>query len=393
MATAFVDHVTSSEATTEAAAFALLRGRTGTRAKHSGAQLIDHLIGVHDKLKSWHCRSDICLAGLFHSIYGTESFAQQTVPLAERPLVQQVIGAEAERLAHLFCMLNVRGFTAEVEADLTATNGSLRDGDRYGAADKLDLLHVFAANLLEQLPRMRSVQRSMNAPLFRRIRPLLVPLAQEEIEQVFGFDAVPARRLSVVRAGPDEGAVINVLDDFVPAPLRLSLSALTERNIWRYGWKASASQTGHHFWHSHFAGDNETGQISCEDELCGRPLVAPILALWELIRDNLSPGHVPVRVYANGHTYGGDGHLHTDDERPGHFTSIYYAHDSWEVNWGGETVFFDPAGQDVVKSVYPRPGRLVQFPGYIPHAARSPSRDCPALRAVFVVKTFCPAAA
>jgi SM-20-related protein len=369
-----------------------LRSLPGITVRHSGSTLIEHLIGVRDKLAQWECRPAVRFAGLYHSIYGTENFRQQTVPVAERPRVAQVIGTEAEHLAYEFCMLTMRGFLTEIEADLDATGGHLRDSGRQRAAEKLDLLHLFAANWLEQMPRMRAIQRSTHVSLFRKIRPLLPRAAQEDIEAAFNFESVPTRKLSVTSAvGRDEtGAAISVLDDFVPAHLRHALTALTERNIWRYGWKAAPTQTQHHFWHSHFAGDNEDSEACCEAELGDRPLVAPVLALWHLIRDNLAEGHVPVRVYANGHTYGGDGHLHTDDERPGHFTSIYYAHADWHVNWGGETVFFDPLGRDVVKSVFPRPGRLVHFPGHIPHAARSPSRDCPALRAVFVVKTFCP---
>lgn len=385
----------SRDFTQNSEALNFLLVRPGAQVRHSGTTLMEHLVGVYDKLMSWQCRTVVCLAGLYHSVYGTENFHKQTISISERPLVQQVIGGEAERLAHLFCMLNVRRFITEIETDLASAGGELGNDDRLSAADKLDLLHIFAANWLEQMPRMRSIQRSRHTHLFRKIKPLLAPAAREEIEKVYGFEIAPTPKLIVTNGiNCDQTSVaISVLDDFVPSHLRLSLSALTERNIWRYGWKASPTQTGYHFWHSHFAGDNDDSEASCEAELYDRPLMAPMVALWELIRDNLAVGHVPVRVYANGHTFGGDGHLHTDNERPGHFTSIYYAHADWHVNWGGETVFFDPAGEDVIKSVYPRPGRLVHFPGNIPHAARSPSRDCPALRAVFVVKTFCPSAA
>jgi SM-20-related protein len=373
------------------AAIAFLRSRPGVDARHSGATLIAHLMGVHDKLRDWECTPAVRLAGLYHSVYGTEHFRQQTVTLAERPLVAKVIGAEAERLAHRFGTLNMREFLAEVDADLAGAEAQLRDTATGSAAEKRDLLHLFAANWLEQRPRMRAVQRPMHAQFLRKVRPLLAPRAQAEVEATYGFDAATLPKLSrtEVPGGANGDGAICVLDDFVPAHLRDSLTALTERNIWRYGWKAAPTQTRHHFWHSHFAGDNEDSQSCCEAELHDRPLVAPVLALWELIRDNIAPGHVPVRVYANGHTYGGDGHLHTDDERPGHFTSIYYAHADWQVNWAGETIFFDPHAETILASIFPRPGRLVHFPGWIPHAARSPGRDCPALRAVFVVKTFC----
>src|SRR3546814_18378901 len=46
----------------------------------------------------------ICLAGLFHSIYGTAHFRHATLPFSQRRVVKNLIGAEAEALAYLFCV-------------------------------------------------------------------------------------------------------------------------------------------------------------------------------------------------------------------------------------------------------------------------------------------------
>ena len=372
----------------EAAALAMLRASPGTRVRHTDATLLDHLQGVHDKLKLWGCREDLCLAGLFHSVYGTEHFRRQTIPIAARPRVAGVIGAAAEEMAFQFCTLDTRAFLADIESFVAGggTRGALD-------AERADLLHIFVANWLEQFPRMRASQRSSHIGFLRRAAALLDPAAAAELEAVFGFDRplTPHRSTSALEALDRGVGTLQILDDFVPAHLRHQLSALMARNIWRYGWKAADTQTRHFFWHSHFAGDSDDqGTSDCEHELHNRPLIAPVLALWHLIRDQLAPGHVPVRVYANGHTYGGDGHVHSDADQPGHFTSLYYAHPEWEANWGGETLFYNADRSDVVKAAYPRPGRLVHFSGNIFHAARSPSRDCPALRSVIVIKTYCP---
>lgn len=393
------DGIAESDASAAiAAAVGYLHTRREVHMGHSGTSLLDHLLGVHDKLRAWGCDDAVCFAGLYHSVYGTEHFRRQLIPLSERPVVAGVIGDRAERLAYAFCMMDTGAFTKGVAAEVAADGPTtvLRAAHDLSGNDRLDLLHVFVANWLEQLPRLRPIQRSHHANLFAQAKSLLRPEAAAEVERTYGFETVPRHRKQVTRLAVDETALydaspsITVLDNFVPAYLRLRLTALTEANIWRYGWKAAVSQTGHGFWHSHFAGDNADKQACCEHELTDRPMVEPILALWHLIRDTIAPGHIPVRVYANGHTYGGDGHLHTDSDDPGHFTSIYYAHQGWEANWAGETVFFDAAQCDVIKSVSPIPGRLVHFRGDIPHAARSPSRDCPALRAVIVIKTFQP---
>ncbi|WP_433934010.1 hypothetical protein [Brevundimonas diminuta] len=187
---------------------------------------------------------------------------------------------------------------------------------------------------------------------------------------------------------PSAEAPVEVWDGAVPLDLQIRLAGLMDLNIWRYGWKASHEQTAYGFWHSHFGGDdNEAGITDCEHDLVGRPLIAPVLELWRMLQAGPLEGHAPVRVYANGHTFGGDGHLHRDHTAPGHFTTIYYAHQEWRPNWAGETVFFNEAGDEIVKAVYPKPGRLAHFPGRIQHAARSPSRECPALRSVVVFKS------
>ena len=44
---------------------------------HYNKNLFQHLINVYKKLRKWKCNEDICYEGLFHSIYGNESFTQK----------------------------------------------------------------------------------------------------------------------------------------------------------------------------------------------------------------------------------------------------------------------------------------------------------------------------
>lgn len=372
----------------ESLAFDYLRSFPAINARHSGATLFEHLKGVYDKLVAWQCEQPIAFAGLFHSVYGTTSFRRQTLPLSARPKIAEIIGSEAEELAFEFCSLDTRQFTTQLRAKVR------RDGakGREILSPKEDaLLHVFTANWLEQFPRMRARQKSRNVSFFKEMRPLLCASAVSEIDQIFDRPAQPISICDGPLTSDESGAAqrFMMLDDFVPSLLQLKLSALMEMNIWRYGWKAADTQSQHFFWHSHFAGDNDDGgEVDCENELHDRPLVAPVLELWQLIQQSIGAGHVPVRVYANGHTFGDDGHVHTDATTPGHYTSLYYAHPQWDHNWGGETLFFNSDRDTILHSSFPKPGRLVHFSGTIPHTARSPARDCPALRSVIVIKSF-----
>lgn len=180
---------------------------------------------------------------------------------------------------------------------------------------------------------------------------------------------------------------ISVIDDFVDSLLRERISALVRSPIWQYGWRSTHGGDRFAYWHSHFAGSDQ-GRNSCEAELAGEPLLESVYRLWQVLHAGVLQGHEPLRVYANAHTYGVEGSVHIDDpDADNYFSTVYYAHQTWSRNWAGETVFYSNDGQDIVRSVYPRPGRAVTFPGAIPHCARAPSRDCAELRISVVIKT------
>jgi SM-20-related protein len=141
------------------------------------------------------------------------------------------------------------------------------------------------------------------------------------------------------------------------------------------------------FWHAHFAGGDEDAETDCAEQLASNERAAPVQRLWSLVSSQLLPGHVPLRVYANGHTYGVEGYVHTDTDDEAGFTTIYYAHGMWDPDWAGETVFFSGETGDITHAVNPKPGRVIVFRGATPHAARSASRECPELRVSIVFKT------
>lgn len=76
------------------------------QAAHSGRTLFDHLLGTYNLLIQWGQPQAVCLAGLFHSIYGTNAFLRQSLQASQRAELQVVIGIEAEALAWLFCNID-----------------------------------------------------------------------------------------------------------------------------------------------------------------------------------------------------------------------------------------------------------------------------------------------
>lgn len=82
------------------------------------------------------------------------------------------------------------------------------------------------------------------------------------------------------------------------------------------------------------------------------------------------------RCYCNYASYGDMLFTHTDCEAgESDLTALWYVAPNWDVEWGGETLFFN-SNLDAQAVVSPRPGRLVMFEGVIRHVGRPPNRIC-----------------
>lgn len=94
----------------------------------------------------------------------------------------------------------------------------------------------------------------------------------------------------------------------------------------------------------------------------------------------------PYRAYTNVASFGDMLFTHTDclpDQRD--LTALWYLCDRWDIEWGGETMFYD-SQDEVACAVTPKPGRLVIFDGAIKHVGRPPNRICYAPRYTFAIK-------
>jgi hypothetical protein len=129
---------------------AFLRERT-TDVRHTGRTFFEHLVGVHDLLRRYQAPDHVCMAGLFHSIYGTNIFRHRTV--SARDEIIELIGPQAERLAFIFCSCNrprelinaaSRGHPYYVRNRHDETLITL------SREDMRDLLNIELANLLDQ---------------------------------------------------------------------------------------------------------------------------------------------------------------------------------------------------------------------------------------------------
>lgn len=112
--------------------------------------------------------------------------------------------------------------------------------------------------------------------------------------------------------------------------------------------------------------------------------VTAFARLWSVIDGHIARGgYEPYHVLVNANNFGDCPTVHTDlpvATSTDHYTVLYFAHLHWHCDWGGETVLFNAAKDDIVRSVFPRPGRLLAFDSRIPHVARTPTRICPQVR-------------
>lgn len=104
---------------------------------HSGTTLFNHLYNTFIILKQHGCDTELCLAGLCHSIYGTEFY--ERIKIDNREILREIIGSKAEDIVFRFCSLNDR--------DAELLNPTFVDSD---------LVHIAYANLIEEKFRDQS---------------------------------------------------------------------------------------------------------------------------------------------------------------------------------------------------------------------------------------------
>lgn len=165
-----------------------LRGLGTEDVPHSGEKgFLAHLIGVYRDLETWGCERDVCRAGLFHSIYGTELFQRWSLPVDRRAEVRALIGDRAEWIAYVNCLMDRSTFDALLESDGPYRIRNRLSGEimELSRADFDDLVCLHLCDWLEQVAR--SGQWEYRADAYRRMAQRLGGVAQESYDRVFSL--------------------------------------------------------------------------------------------------------------------------------------------------------------------------------------------------------------
>lgn len=138
-----------------------LTGLGTAEVPHSGGDFLHHLRAVHDLLEAHGAPRHLAVAGLFHSIYGTEGFQDFALPLSERARVRGLVGEEAEHLAWANCVMNRATFDEAVDGALTGACERLPVSERKnGAAIPLTRVQLAELAQLHLFDWLEQVERS-----------------------------------------------------------------------------------------------------------------------------------------------------------------------------------------------------------------------------------------
>jgi SM-20-related protein len=189
-------------------------------------------------------------------------------------------------------------------------------------------------------------------------------------------------------------AALTIYDNLLQAQAQAAIWAFISQPGWAHGGFSAEGPEADRYFYKHYAGFVRDGREELDAAAIEAQLAdsAPILAqLWGVLKDGPLKGHALARCYANAMPGGVEGGLHLDSNVDDHLTAIYYAHPEWNPNLAGETLLFNPAGDEIVAAIYPKPNRLAVFSGTMPHVARPMSRRASALRITLMFKTKGPA--
>lgn len=128
------------------------------KVAHTEKTYLGHLVNVYRLMQSEGCTEEVCQAGMFHSIYGTQKFQGFKLELHQRRDVRAMIGDRAEKLAYLNCAMQRETFDEAAEGNgevYRFTDRITSEPVELNRADFDDLCRVHLYDWLEQVPRSR----------------------------------------------------------------------------------------------------------------------------------------------------------------------------------------------------------------------------------------------
>lgn len=141
----------------------------------------------------------------------------------------------------------------------------------------------------------------------------------------------------------------------------LTLTNIANRKTFPYGYEGTHRLMGRTiFSRSH---------INRVDELC--PNSSWYFDIFEQIEQKIKNDIFLHGIYINVQYYGCDGTTHSDSSGETEYTVLVMSNPVWNSSWGGEFQLMKDF-EEVLETHKYVPGRVIIFPGYIPHRGLSP---------------------
>jgi uncharacterized protein DUF6817 len=159
------------------------------KVAHTTKTYLGHLIGLYRLMESKGCNEELCRAGMFHSIYGTQQFQGFKLPLERRSEVRALIGARAEMLAYLNCAMQretVDAIVSSGRATYVFTDRLTGEAVELSRTDFDDLCRIHLYDWLEQVPR--SQKWDYRRAAYRGMAERLGPPALDLYDEVFAAE-------------------------------------------------------------------------------------------------------------------------------------------------------------------------------------------------------------
>ena len=131
------------------------------KVAHQDQTLMEHMLRVCAILQEMEASEPVCIAGLFHGVYGTEGLHSddvQAVPSARREQLRTVVGAKIEQLIFTFSVMSYPSIGKSLRS-VMRPHGRPELKDRRTGADIAleregfeDLLRLKLADVLAHLP-------------------------------------------------------------------------------------------------------------------------------------------------------------------------------------------------------------------------------------------------
>ena len=289
---------------------------------HGSGDYVSHCFEVYNILKQWRCDEDVCLAGLYHSIYSTEFYNVES--LVTREKLKEVIGINSESLVNAYCTLPDR--------DITILRNYLKDKkDNFSKHLKL----IAHANLLSQ------TKNNSDEELYKLLR------CYENESETYMKHRVEIEKIIV------DGKQLIIFDNMLEGHY---IEAIHDWCL-NANWNCTHGTSKF----TYHRDERFASYLTKEDFFNGR-FVDILKSVANYTGQDIYAGS----YYANHYGKQSHNHRHCDSSIPNTYTALIFCNKFWDETWGGELkIYRESEKTDYVIEF--KPGRVVFFDSRIEH--------------------------